>query len=295
MHKTSIFWNSKLRFAFLIFSISLLFLSCSSNSGYFNKPISNNKPITDNKPVIDPDNPTIPIFPNVFTLGNIPSAIPTEDTWIVLDSGSPTEEDFNALEEVLENLVDREIKLEFPNIEKIPNNAFYSTPISSLVSVRADNATSIGEYAFFDCTALTTVSFANALTIGEFAFNGCSSLTTVNIPNVTNIEMQAFIKCSNLESITLPKVTTIGGWVFSDCASLTTVNIPEAQIIATQVFRNCAALTTMTIATSSATLNLNSHTFYEAPVDKITVTTSALNKSKFDSLGFYKIIEQTNK
>ncbi len=54
-------------------------------------------------------------------------------------------------------------------------------------------------------------------TIGGFAFYGCTDLTSVTIPNsVTTIEGYAFCECSGLISITIPNsVTTIGDRAFS--------------------------------------------------------------------------------
>ena len=55
-------------------------------------------------------------------------------------------------------------------------------------------------------------------TIGEYAFSNCSSLTSVTIPNsVTTIKEYAFSNCSSLTSVTIPNsVTTIGGDAFSN-------------------------------------------------------------------------------
>ena len=48
--------------------------------------------------------------------------------------------------------------------------------------------------------------------IGDWAFYGCSSLTSVTIPNsVTSIGNNAFYGCSSLTSVTIPdSVTSIG-------------------------------------------------------------------------------------
>ena len=55
--------------------------------------------------------------------------------------------------------------------------------------------------------------------IGNYAFYGCSSLTSVTIPNsVTSIGHSAFNYCSGLTSVTIPNsVTSIGGYAFTDC------------------------------------------------------------------------------
>jgi hypothetical protein len=59
---------------------------------------------------------------------------------------------------------------------------------------------SIGDYAFSDCTGLTSVTIPNSVTsIGDYAFDGCSALTSVTIPNsVTSIGDYAFAACASL-------------------------------------------------------------------------------------------------
>ena len=59
---------------------------------------------------------------------------------------------------------------------------------------RTRKVTSIGDYAFRDCYALTSVTIGNSVTsIGSNAFYGCKGLTSVTIPNsVTSIGRSAF-------------------------------------------------------------------------------------------------------
>ena len=93
------------------------------------------------------------------------------------------------------------------------------------------SVTNIGDYAFYDCSGLTSVTIPSSVTsIGRSAFNGCSSLTLVTIPNsVTGIGDYAFQNCSSLTSVTIPNsVTSIGYAVFYQCSSLTLVTIPSS-------------------------------------------------------------------
>ena len=89
-----------------------------------------------------------------------------------------------------------------------------------------DSVTSIGSWAFHDCSCLTSVTIGDSVTtIGYGAFQGCSSLTSVTIPDsVTSIGVWAFFSCSSLTSVTIPdSVTTIGESAFYNCSSLTSV------------------------------------------------------------------------
>ncbi|MDR1846549.1 MAG: leucine-rich repeat protein [Bacteroidales bacterium] len=114
-------------------------------------------------------------------------------------------------------------------------NAFATNPTGSytiLDSVTGGtnnltySVTSIGNYAFYYCSGLTSVTIPNSVKyIGDYAFEACSGLTSVTIPNsVTSIGSDAFNGCSGLNSITIPNsVTSIGSHAFSGCSGLTSV------------------------------------------------------------------------
>ncbi|MBQ7353780.1 MAG: InlB B-repeat-containing protein, partial [Clostridia bacterium] len=91
---------------------------------------------------------------------------------------------------------------------------------------------SIGSYAFYNCTSLTSVTIPNSVTsIGDHAFHWCTSLTSVTIPNsVTSIGDYAFHLCTSLTSVTIGNsVTTIGSYAISGCISLVIYCEAESQ------------------------------------------------------------------
>ncbi len=127
------------------------------------------------------------------------------------------------------------------------------------------SVTTIGDYAFYGCSSLTSISIPNSVTsIGDYAFSGCSSLTSITIPNsVTSIGGSAFSNCSSLTSISIPNsVTTIGNWAFSGCSSLTSISIPNSVIsISGSAFQSCTNLRSVTIG--EGVMSIGDYAFYE--------------------------------
>lgn len=95
-----------------------------------------------------------------------------------------------------------------------------------------DDLTEIGDYAFSDCTKLTSATFTKATKVGSSAFSGCSSLESISLPEVKEIEVSAFSYCS-LKSISIPKIEVLSSdssyWgVFNGYTNkMTTINIPS--------------------------------------------------------------------
>ena len=116
-----------------------------------------------------------------------------------------------------------------------PSGAYYFGKITIPQTVAYNGLSyevkSIGIYAFYQCSGLTSVSIPNSVTnIGDYAFSQCSGLTSVAIPNsVTNIGVSAFSTCFGLTSVTIPNsVTSVGDQAFFGCKSLTIVTIPNS-------------------------------------------------------------------
>ncbi len=139
------------------------------------------------------------------------------------------------------------------SVTSIGKYAFYDC--SSLVSVTIPNSvTHIGDHAFYKTSSLTSVNIPNSVTsIGDYAFRGCSSLTAIDIPNsLTKIVHGMFDDCSSLATVTIPNsVTSIDTWAFSSCTSLTSITIPNSVTrIGSFAFEYCRSLTAITIPES---------------------------------------------
>ena len=117
-----------------------------------------------------------------------------------------------------------------------------------------DGVTSIGDWAFRDCSGLTSIEIPNSVTgIGSDAFDGCSGLTSVTIGNrVTSIGNTAFSYCTGLTSVTIPNsVTGIGDYAFYECYRLTSVTIGNSVTsIGGSAFLGCSGLSSVTIGNS---------------------------------------------
>lgn len=113
-------------------------------------------------------------------------------------------------------------------VEKKILIAFRSNADSYIIP---ESVTCIGDYAFTDCSKLTSIIIPKSVKeIGKDAFKGCSNLTSVIIPeSVTRIDDNAFDGCSSLTSINIPNsVTSIGQETFTGCSSLESISIPPS-------------------------------------------------------------------
>ena len=106
---------------------------------------------------------------------------------------------------------------------------------------------------------ITSISLPNGLTtIGKFAFLDCSSITQITIPSkVTSIEKGAFMRCSSLAKVVVSNgLQTIGYAAFAECYSLSSITIPSSvTVIGYGAFQLCYALTSIVIPDGVKKLN----------------------------------------
>lgn len=122
----------------------------------------------------------------------------------------------------------------------IPESA-YTSYSATCTSAELVSATTINNYAFRDCTAMTSVTINYGVhTICENAFFRCSSLTSITIPDsVYWLRNYAFQGCTNLENIHIGKgVHRIGHYntnsdsngnsVFYNCKKISAITVDSS-------------------------------------------------------------------
>ena len=153
---------------------------------------------------------------------------------------------------------------------RIEVETFYGC--TSLVKVDLNGVTEIEEYAFADCSALSSVinaknvekigggAFARTTEsgsaptferiiissvkeIGAGAFMGNAGLSEIELPEgLTKIEDFAFAMCTNLRTVRLPStVTELGEYAFRSCENLTSINLGSIKVIGDYAFYGAAA------------------------------------------------------
>ncbi len=188
-------------------------------------------------------------------------------------------------ESAFENTVINSVEFEKGSkLETIDKSAFKGCSNLKSIVIPA-SVTTIGTFAFWDCTNLTSVTFEEGseletlndlfknTCITEFtipksvteiapcAFIGLSSLTKVvfeDDSNVTVLPYQLFDGCYNLTTVYFgknSKIKTIDNWAFRKCVKLTAIDIPKSVTkIGDDTFSSCKAITTITIPSAVETI-----------------------------------------
>ena len=128
------------------------------------------------------------------------------------------------------------------------NTSWYPTfqYFTALKLFRGERLTSIGGYAFYNCTNLALTSLPEGLTsIGVMAFYYCTNLALTSLPvGITSIGRYAFGACINLALTSLPAgITSIDDYAFDGCTSLALTSLPEGLTsIGIRAFGGCINL-----------------------------------------------------
>jgi uncharacterized repeat protein (TIGR02543 family) len=151
-------------------------------------------------------------------------------------------------------------------VTSIGNYAFEDCSALKMLDI-PQSVTEIGSKAFRACSALTSLALPETVNrIGNTAFQGCSNLETINIPSgVKLIEKDTFHGCEKLNDVTIPAgVTLIGNSAFKACKTFRNINIPKGVTkIDYFAFEDCTQLETVGIP-STAT-NIRNFAFRNCP------------------------------
>ncbi|MBR3803077.1 MAG: leucine-rich repeat protein [Clostridia bacterium] len=128
--------------------------------------------------------------------------------------------------------------------------------------------TSIGSYAFYNCTALEKTAIPDrVLTLGDYAFSGCTGLKELSVPISAKISssQSPYYNCKNIEKIIITKGDGTSydysvsstepykyygytPWYISGCS--TVIIADGVKSIGDYMFYHCTELTNITIADS---------------------------------------------
>ncbi len=206
------------------------------------------------------------------------------------------------------------------NVQKIPAYSFYNSRITKVVFEDGSQCTSIGNYAFRNCSNLTSISFPNSLTtIGDYAFADCSNLNGITIPStITDLGAGAFdgltytteydnayylgvgdnqyymllkAKSTSIESCEINLQTVvINASAFEGCTSLKNISIPEnVKRIGARAFYGCSGLIDITMPESLT--SIGEWAFYNcSSLTSITIPTRVANMGNY---AFYNCTKLT--
>lgn len=165
--------------------------------------------------------------------------------------------------------------------------AFAFNECSRLTSIKAGTLDSIGKCAMNNCIILDSIEFtaADTLDIGADAFFGCEAITELKInAKIGVIGKGAFSGCVKLKEISLPdSLQRLEEDTFSGCEALETLSVPkDLSYIGKNCFRGCLALTDLTLPESLA--EVGQYAFQGCPSIHVVFTKDAPAFANADDL-----------
>ena len=183
------------------------------------------------------------------------------------------------------------------SVTSIGNYAFAEDNKIPSVDIKGNpNGTTVGDYSFQNVSNATSLKFGNVTSIGAYAFNNCTLLSgKLTIPDsVTTIKNNAFSYCKSITEIEFSKnLDTINYETFSDCTSLKKVTIPDyVKTIDNRAFSSCTNVTEIELGTGVTQLGTSDY-YYSNPfynmgsVKKITFNSEKVPTTPYADLFQY--------
>lgn len=128
----------------------------------------------------------------------------------------------------------------------------------------AEGITSIGNYAFANCTELKEITIPETVRmLGNNCFKGCAALKSINIPNsVKSIGKEAFRDCLSLSTVCLPKdLKEIPQNAFST-TNIHSIQLPQScETICKRAFADCGSLKDIRFPNSLVSIEMSAFWF----------------------------------
>ncbi len=125
----------------------------------------------------------------------------------------------------------------------------------------------IGKYAFYNCTSLTSININHDITeIDDNAFTGCTALHSVTFgANLQSIGTQSFSFCTALTSFSVPDgVEYIGDFAFSECTGLTSFTLgTSVDSLGKAIFYSCRNMANVYVSAGNASFSSLAGVLYD--------------------------------
>ena len=172
---------------------------------------------------------------------------------------------------------------------------------SSIATVNIPGVESIGEKAFYDCTALSGLTFnSGTKSLGEQTFANCTALKNVVLPpTVVSVSDGCFMNDHDLVTLDLGNsLEIIGPSAFSGCASLSELNFPKTLYgLGVESFKGCENLSYVTIPDGCRLSSIGARAFQNCTgIEWISLSNriTSLGANSFDGCNSIRYIKSFN-
>ncbi|MEI3535940.1 MAG: leucine-rich repeat protein, partial [Bacilli bacterium] len=141
-------------------------------------------------------------------------------------------------------------QIEFNTNGKIPDYLCYGLTSITKVTDKSSSTTNIGKHAFDGCTNLIDFIIQNTTIslIDEYAFQNCTSLTTMPEFHLKEVKKYAFANCNSLlVAPSLEDVNYIGDYAFSGCSLIKSIKVTNATYMGLNSLYGCSSLTELEV------------------------------------------------